>query len=68
MSPDQDFVSHSNRVLVAFLTSEELFSSLSGNPITIVLATRAIECLLLAISGTSNINRHSANGPQLIVT
>ncbi|CRL25236.1 Peptidase C19, ubiquitin carboxyl-terminal hydrolase 2 [Penicillium camemberti] len=50
MSPDQDFVSHSNRVLVAFLTSEELFSSLSGNPITIVLATRAIECLLLAIS------------------
>ncbi|KAJ5964740.1 uncharacterized protein N7479_004616 [Penicillium vulpinum] len=50
MSPDQAFVSHSNRVLVAFLTSDELFRSLSGNSITIVLATRAIECLLLAIS------------------
>ncbi|KAJ5502999.1 Peptidase C19 ubiquitin carboxyl-terminal hydrolase 2 [Penicillium fimorum] len=50
MSPDQTFVSHSNQVLVAFLTSDELFSSLSGNSITTVLATRAIECLLLAIS------------------
>ncbi|KAJ5446004.1 Peptidase C19 ubiquitin carboxyl-terminal hydrolase 2 [Penicillium cf. griseofulvum] len=50
MSPDLAFVSHSNQVLVAFLTSDELFSSLSGNSITIVLATRAIECLLLAIS------------------
>ncbi|KAI1835108.1 hypothetical protein DTO006G1_6636 [Penicillium roqueforti] len=50
MSPDQAFVSHSNRVLVAFLTSDELFSSLSGNSVTTVLATRAIECLLLAIS------------------
>ncbi|CAI7640164.1 unnamed protein product [Penicillium glandicola] len=50
MSPDQAFVTHSNQVLVAFLTSDELFSSLSGNSITTVLATRAIECLLLAIS------------------
>ncbi|QQK40129.1 Ubiquitin Carboxy-terminal hydrolase, putative [Penicillium digitatum] len=50
ISPDQAFVSHSNRVLVAFLTSDELFTSLSGNSITSVLATRAIECLLLAIS------------------
>ncbi|KAJ5498532.1 hypothetical protein N7453_007583 [Penicillium expansum] len=50
MSPDQAFVSHSNQVLVGFLTSDELFSSLSGNSITTVLATRAIECLLLAIS------------------
>lgn len=66
MSPNQDFVSHSNRVLVAFLTSEELFSSLSGNSITTVLATRAIECLLLAISGMSNSNHRSANGPQLM--
>ncbi|KAJ5788202.1 hypothetical protein N7457_003192 [Penicillium paradoxum] len=50
MPPDQGFVSHSVQVLVAFLTSDELFGSFSSNSITVLLATRAIECLLLAIS------------------
>jgi ubiquitin carboxyl-terminal hydrolase 34 len=51
MSPDQDLVSHSIQVLAAFLKSEELFSVLCTNSIAIVLATRATECLLLALSG-----------------
>lgn len=42
---------HSIQVLVAFLTSDELFDSLSNNTIAVVVATRAIECLLLAMSG-----------------
>ncbi|KAJ5143206.1 Protein of unknown function DUF3517, partial [Penicillium bovifimosum] len=50
MSPDQDLVSHSIQVLAAFLKSEELFNVLSANSIATVLATRAIECLLLALS------------------
>jgi ubiquitin carboxyl-terminal hydrolase 34 len=54
MTAKQNFVSHSIQVLVAFLTSDELFDSLSGNSITTMLASRAVECLLLAISGMSS--------------
>ncbi|KAJ5336162.1 Protein of unknown function DUF3517 [Penicillium brevicompactum] len=46
---NSDFVSHSIEVLVAFLTMDELLNSLTGGSITMVLASRAIECLLLAI-------------------
>ncbi|KAJ5542931.1 hypothetical protein N7535_005353 [Penicillium sp. DV-2018c] len=50
MSPDQDLLSHSIQVLAEFLKSEELFSVLPANSIAILVATRAIECLLQTLS------------------
>ncbi|CAG7920692.1 unnamed protein product [Penicillium olsonii] len=46
----QEFVSHSIKVLVAFITLDELCTVLSHDWIAIVLAAKAVECLNLAVS------------------
>ncbi|CAG8135950.1 unnamed protein product [Penicillium salamii] len=46
----QEFVSHSLKVLVAFITLDELSNSLKDDSIVTVIAAKALECLSLAIS------------------
>lgn len=46
-------MSHSLKVLVAFITLDELSNSLKDDSIVTVIAAKALECLSLAISGMS---------------
>lgn len=49
-SPNQGFVNHSIKILVAFLMADELSGSLNADNIKFLLATTAAECLLSAFS------------------
>lgn len=48
--PEQNFVNHSIKTLVAFLMTDELSVSLSAEDIRFLLATTAVECLLSALA------------------
>ncbi|KAK6813470.1 hypothetical protein RU639_011204 [Aspergillus parasiticus] len=48
-SPNQTFVSHSVRVLVAALTRSEMSDSLDNCPVKLLFATSLVECLLYAL-------------------
>ncbi|OGE53350.1 hypothetical protein PENARI_c008G00898 [Penicillium arizonense] len=63
-SPRCDFISHSIKVLVAFLTGDELLESMDGNPIGLLLATRAVECLLFAFSVYRSADANAALVPE----
>ncbi|KAJ5630628.1 uncharacterized protein N7484_010728 [Penicillium longicatenatum] len=50
VTPKQSFVSHSIKMLVVFLMSDELLESLKLNKLRLALATKSIESLLCALA------------------
>ncbi|KAI2935085.1 hypothetical protein CBS147320_819 [Aspergillus niger] len=48
-SPNQDYVSHSIRVLVSALTRSEMADGLKDSPTKLLFATHMVECLLYAL-------------------
>ncbi|KAK2791273.1 hypothetical protein FQN52_004949 [Onygenales sp. PD_12] len=67
-NPDQEFISHSIRNLVAFITRPQMSEGLEGSPLKLDFACNFVECLLLALKGKFSASYQNIAGLANVVT